>query len=88
MKEVKKDCKRYSPEHALHEGSGLHHLLCNPMLTRVAILLEQGAFRDFKTVDEPLKVEPPKEGIVSIEWHPDFRDLLVYERDDGSYLVS
>ncbi|KAH9841009.1 uncharacterized protein C8Q71DRAFT_701269 [Rhodofomes roseus] len=87
--EVKKDGKGMTatpwrnPEHALHEGSGLHPLLCNPMLTRIAILLAKGAFRDFKTVDELLNVEPPKEGIVRIEWHPDFRDQPVYERDDG-----
>ncbi|KIJ09301.1 hypothetical protein PAXINDRAFT_157922 [Paxillus involutus ATCC 200175] len=74
-----------NPEHALHGGPGLHPLLCNPMLTRVAILLAKGVFGDFKTVDELLKVEAPKpeEGIVRIEWHPDFLNQPVYERDDG-----
>jgi hypothetical protein len=50
---------------------------------RVAILLVKGAFRDFQTVDERLNVEPPKERIVRIEWHPDFIDKPVYERGDG-----
>ncbi|KAI0927770.1 hypothetical protein AcW2_003973 [Taiwanofungus camphoratus] len=53
------------------------------MLTRVAILLVKGAFRDFKTVDELLKVEPLKEGIVHIKWHPDFHNRSVYEQDDS-----
>jgi hypothetical protein len=51
--------------------------MCNPLLTRVAILLAKGAFRDFQTVDELFDVVPPKEGIVRIHWHPDF------ERGDG-----
>lgn len=72
----------------MHEGSGKHALLCNVMLTRVAILLAKGAFRDYKTVDQLLSVEPGDEDIVRIEWHSDFVDRPVYERDDGHIWLS
>ncbi|KAF8875964.1 hypothetical protein CPB84DRAFT_1796236 [Gymnopilus junonius] len=55
----------------------------NPLLSRVAILLAKGAFRDFQTVDELLDIVPPEEGIVRIHWHPDFLQRPVYERGDG-----
>ncbi len=55
----------------------------NPLLTRVAILLAKGAFRDFQTVDELLDIVPPEEGSVRIHWHPDFLERPVYERGDG-----
>ena len=57
--------------------------MCNPLLTRVAILLAKGAFRDYRTVDELLSVVPPQEGIVRIHWHRDFLNKPVYERGDG-----
>ncbi len=57
--------------------------MCNPMLTRLAILLAKGAFRDFDTVDGLLGVIPPEEGIIRIHWHKDFLERPVYERGDG-----
>lgn len=53
------------------------------MLTRLAILLAKGAFRDFDTVDGLLGVIPPEEGIIRIHWHKDFLERPVYERGDG-----
>ncbi|KAI0029622.1 hypothetical protein K488DRAFT_56022 [Vararia minispora EC-137] len=70
-------------EHALHEGSGQHPLFCNPMLTRVAILLAKGASRDFKTMDELLDFEPGEDGITRIAWNPRILDEPVYKRGDG-----
>ncbi|KAG8986171.1 hypothetical protein FRB94_003071 [Tulasnella sp. JGI-2019a] len=73
--EVKKDGKGMTampwrnPEHSLHQGSGQHPLMCNPLLTRVAILLAKGAFHDYQTVDELLNIVLPEEGIVRIHWH-------------------
>ncbi|KAG8986128.1 hypothetical protein FRB94_003096 [Tulasnella sp. JGI-2019a] len=73
--EVKKDGKGMTatpwrnPEHSLHEGSGQHPLMCNPLLTRVAILLAKGAFHNYQTMDKLLNVVLPEEGIVRIHWH-------------------
>ena len=67
----------------MHEGSGHHPLLFNPLLSRVVILLAKGAFRDYQTIDELLDVVPPGEGIVRIHWYSDFVDRPVYERGDG-----
>lgn len=93
--EVEKDAKGMTftpeerPRHSLHEGSGLHPLLCNPMLFRVAILWAMNAFRDFKNLDDLLDFRPPEgEEAAQIHWNPDILDMPVYQREHGQILSS
>ncbi|KAF1964847.1 hypothetical protein BU23DRAFT_630332, partial [Bimuria novae-zelandiae CBS 107.79] len=72
------------PEHALHEGVETRPLFCNPMLVIVAMCIARNAFRDYKSIDEVLALEPPKdEQMVQLHWNPSVRDLPFFEGSDG-----
>jgi hypothetical protein len=51
------------PENVVHEGLNLLPLLYNPMLPILAKAIVEEAFRDFKTIEELLAIEPPKDGM-------------------------
>ena len=43
----------------------------NPILTNLAIFIAKGAFRDYKTTDELLDIEPPgDEEMYQLHWDP------------------
>lgn len=72
------------PEHSLHEGLDSRPLFCNPILIHLAIFIARGAFRDFKTVDEILNIEPPNDNeIFQLFWNPSVLDIPIYQRGDG-----
>ncbi|KAG8874535.1 hypothetical protein FRB98_008358, partial [Tulasnella sp. 332] len=49
------------PEHSLDEGLDERPLFFNPILTHLAMFIAKGAFRDYKTMEELLALEPPDE---------------------------
>ncbi|KAF2007873.1 hypothetical protein P154DRAFT_568700 [Amniculicola lignicola CBS 123094] len=72
------------PEHALHEGVETRPLFCNPMLVIVAMCMARNAFRDYKSIDEVLALEPPQdEQMIQLHWNPNVRDLPFFEGSDG-----
>ncbi|KAJ7648133.1 hypothetical protein FB45DRAFT_1102841 [Roridomyces roridus] len=75
-------CKR--PEHSLHEGLEERPLFCNPILTHLAMFIAKGAFRDYKTMEELLALEPPDdEEMYLLRWEPEVYDRPIYQRKDG-----
>ncbi|KAG6901097.1 hypothetical protein C0995_000798 [Termitomyces sp. Mi166 len=75
-------CKR--PEHSLHEGLEERPLFCNPILTHLAMFIAKGAFRDYKTMEELLALEPPdEEEMYLLRWEPEMYDRPIYQRKDG-----
>ncbi|KAF2685016.1 hypothetical protein K458DRAFT_301100, partial [Lentithecium fluviatile CBS 122367] len=72
------------PEHALHEGVETRPLFCNPMLAIVAMCIARNAFRDYKSIDEVLALEPPQdEQMVQLHWNPSVLDLPFFQGSDG-----
>ncbi|CAI6342310.1 unnamed protein product [Periconia digitata] len=72
------------PEHALHEGAETRPLFCNPMLVIVAMCIARNAFRDYKSIDEILALEPPEdEQMVHLHWNPSVLELPFFEGSDG-----
>jgi len=69
------------PEHSLHEGLEPRPLFWNPILTHLATFTGKGAFRDYKTVDELLDIEPPEEEMLWLEWNPRVLDDPLYQRE-------
>jgi hypothetical protein len=47
------------------------------------MFLGKGAFRDYKTMDGLLDIEPPEEEIFRLEWDPRVLDTPLYQRGDG-----
>jgi hypothetical protein len=71
------------PEHSLHEGLEPRPLFWNPILTHLAMFTGKGAFRDYKTVDDLLDIEPPEEEMFRLEWDPRVLDDPLYQREGG-----
>jgi hypothetical protein len=69
------------PEHSLHEVLEPRPLFWNPTLTYLAMFTRKGAFRDYKTVDELLDIEPPEEEMFWLEWNPRVLDDPLYQRE-------
>jgi hypothetical protein len=68
----------------LHEGVETRPLFCNPMLVIVAMCMARNAFRDYKSIDEVLALEPPEdEQMIQLHWNPSVRDLPFFEGSDG-----
>ena len=68
----------------MHEGLEPRPLFCNPILTHLAIFIAKNAFRDYKTIDEILDIEPPEEEeMFPLQWDPHVLDLPLYQRDNG-----
>ena len=65
-------------EHFLHEGLEPRPLFWNPILTHLVMFTGKGAFRDYKTVDKLLDIEPPKEEMFRLEWDPYLLDTPLY----------
>ena len=57
-------------EHSIHEGLEERPLLCNPILT---IFIAKGAFRDYKTMKEPLALKPRHITPLEIDDNSDFK---------------
>lgn len=55
------------PEHLLHEGLETRPLFWNPILTYLAMFVGKVAFRDYKTMDELLDVDPLDEEMLRLE---------------------
>ena len=49
------------PEHSVQEGLEPRPLFCNPILTMLARAIADEAFRDYRTVEELLDIEPPED---------------------------
>ncbi|KAL1847875.1 hypothetical protein Plec18170_008285 [Paecilomyces lecythidis] len=88
--QVVKDAKGMSdtpekrPEHEIYEGLSTkpRHLLLNPMIPILAILLANGRLRDYRTVDEILAIPaPPEDEVYVLEWADPARPL--FEGLDG-----
>jgi hypothetical protein len=48
------------------------------------MFIAKNAFRDYKTVDELLALEPPEEEeMFPLEWNPCVLNLPLYQRDNG-----
>jgi len=43
----------------------------------------KGAFKDCKTVDALLNIEPPEDEMFRLEWDPRVLNTPLYQRDDG-----
>lgn len=55
----------------MHEGLAPRPLLCNPIITHLAIFIAKNAFRDYKTMEELLDIEPPEEeDMFHLQWDP------------------
>lgn len=68
----------------MHEGLEPRPLFYNLILTHLAIFIAKNAFRDYKTIDELLALEPPEEDeMFPLEWDPYVLDLPLYQRDNG-----
>jgi hypothetical protein len=61
---------RGRPEHSLHEGLDPRRLFWNPILTHLAMFIGKRAFRDYKTMDGLLDIDPPDEEMFRLEWGP------------------
>jgi hypothetical protein len=65
------------PEHSLP-------LFCNPILTHLAMFIAKGAFREVKTMEQLLALEPSnEEGMFLMGREPHMLDLPSYQRKDG-----
>jgi hypothetical protein len=53
------------------------------MLTHIAIFLANGAFRDYKTMDELFDIEPLDNEMYHLEWDPQVLDLPLYQKGNG-----
>lgn len=54
------------------------------MLVIVAMCMARNAFRDYKSIDEVLALEPPEdEQMIQLHWNPSVRDLPFFEGSDG-----
>ena len=54
------------------------------MLTHLAIFIARNAFRDYKTMEELLDIEPPEEEeMFHFQWNPCVLDLPLYQKDNG-----
>ncbi|KAF8652167.1 hypothetical protein AX16_004524 [Volvariella volvacea WC 439] len=77
------------PEFAMQvvkDAKGLEErpLFCNPILTHLAMFLAKGAFRDYKTMEELLALQPSnEEEMFLLRWEPHMLDLPIYQRKDG-----
>ena len=68
----------------MHEGVETRPLFCNPMLAIVAMCIARNAFRDYKSIDEVLALEPPEdEQMIKLYWNPSVLDLPFFEGSDG-----
>ena len=74
---------RGRPEHSLHEGLDPRPLFWNPILTHLAMFIGKRAFRDYKTMDELLDIDPSDEEMFRLEWDPSVLDTPLYQREDG-----
>jgi len=53
------------------------------MLVKLATCLANNAFRDYKTIDEVLALEPPDGDICQLEWEPSVLDTPFYRDAEG-----
>ncbi|TVY12769.1 hypothetical protein LARI1_G009008 [Lachnellula arida] len=71
------------PEHSLHEGLQPRPLFCNPILTYLAKFIAKGVFRDYKTMDALLSLEPIGDEMFQLYWDPEVLDLPFFQKDNG-----
>ena len=53
------------------------------MLVKLAICLANNAFRDYKTIDEVLALEPPDGEMYQLEWEPSVLNTSLYQDAEG-----
>ena len=76
------------PEHAVHEGLNLLLLRYNPMLPILAKAVVEEAFQDFKTIEELLAIEPPKDGMRHLRFAKKLLDTPFFQGPDGRILTA
>ncbi|KAI1865948.1 uncharacterized protein JN550_007926 [Neoarthrinium moseri] len=78
------------PRHAIYEAPEGQMLLLNPILPILAIILSRGALRDYKTIQDILRIPaPPKGQDITLTWSDEVLSQPVFPRiREGSGLTD
>ena len=71
------------PEHSVHEGLEPKPLLFNPVLTMLVKAVADDAFRDYRTVEELLEIEPLDEEMHHLGFKKDVLNKPFFEVSTG-----